>query len=129
MELIDRNKLIKQLNLLEKFNNEDVPKWVWDIIKSAQVLEKRPDNEWISCKDVLPDYGAEVWVTIQGLDFIIPEEGESLEDAFKRINQIRWVDQAFLSEDGWNTLEGYPLIVRPIAWMMIEKPAPYKEEK
>lgn len=39
MELIDRNKLIKQLNLLEKFNNEDVPQWVWGVINSQPTIQ------------------------------------------------------------------------------------------
>lgn len=39
MKLIDSDKLTDQLNILEKFNNEDVPKWVWGVINSQPIIQ------------------------------------------------------------------------------------------
>lgn len=54
MKTIDAEKLNKQLNLLEKFNNKDVPKWVRNIIDSMPEVITRckdcihfHDGEWM----------------------------------------------------------------------------------
>lgn len=87
------------------------------------------EQQWIPCSEQLPEDGATVWVTIKGYDVIRCEDGETLEQAIERINKIRWVTQGYWSEDehGWNDPSyGFPLIVKPIAWMPIDTPEPYK---
>lgn len=31
--MIDKEKLLALLHILEPFNNGDIPKWAWDVIK------------------------------------------------------------------------------------------------
>jgi len=86
-------------------------------------------NKWIPVTEQLPEDGIPVWVTIKGRDLIVPKEGETLEEAADRIMQERWVTTAYWCEEenGWNNpMFGCPLIVRPIAWMPIEKPEPWE---
>lgn len=103
------------------------------------VLEELPSAQpertadcWIPVSDGLPENGEEVWVTIKGYDVITVEDGETIEQAIERINKIRWVTRAYWSEEenGWNDPTfGCPLVVRPIAWMPMQLPEPYKEEQ
>ena len=86
-------------------------------------------QRWIPCSERLPDDGVEVWVTIKGHDVIRCEEGETLEQAIDRINKIRWVTRGYWSDEehAWNDPSfGCPLMVKPIAWMPIYEPEPYK---
>lgn len=84
--------------------------------------------EWIKCSDRLPEEGKEVWVTIQGSDCICVEEGETLAEAFERVSKHRWLWSGFVTDEGWCSSDGYPMMVAPIAWMPIEKPELYKGE-
>lgn len=82
--------------------------------------------KWIPCSERLPEEGKEVLITIRGSDLIIQKDGETLEEAILRTwNEVLYVSTGFIGEDGWYTSEGYPAIVRPIAWMQF--PPPYKE--
>lgn len=84
--------------------------------------------EWIKCSERLPERDELVWVTIQGSDCIRVEEGETLEDAIERVGKMRWLWQGFVRSDGWYSPDEYPMIVRPIAWMPIERPEVYEGE-
>lgn len=89
-------------------------------------------NQWISCKERLPEDAREVWVTVQGHDVIIPNPGESIQDAVARISRQRWVTKAYWceGENGWNDPSfGVPLMVQPIAWMDIDRPEPWQGEE
>lgn len=86
------------------------------------------EPQWIPCSEQMPVEEVAVWVTIAGHDVIIRKEGETIEDAIDRISKTRWVTQEFLAEDGWYGADGYPMVVRPIAWMPLEKPKAYGEE-
>lgn len=96
------------------------------------VLEDVPSvqpQRWIPVSEALPNDGVEVWVTIKGHDVIWREEGETLEQAIDRINKIRWVTRGYWSdkEHAWNDpLFGCPLMVKPIAWMPMEVPEPWR---
>lgn len=88
-------------------------------------------NQWISCKERLPEDAREVWVTIQGHDVIIPNPGESIQDAVARISRQRWVTRAYWceGENGWDDAYfGVPLMVQPIAWKDIDRPEPWEGE-
>ena len=76
----------------------------------------------------MPVEGVAVWVTIAGHDLIIRKDGETIEDAIDRISKTRWVTQGFFGSDGWYGVDGYPMMVRPIAWMPLEKPKAYEGE-
>lgn len=92
--------------------------------------QRTETHEWIPVSEALPEDGVTVWVTIRGHDVITCEEGETLEQAIARISRIRWVTQGYWSEEehGWNDPSfGCPLMVKPIAWMPMEVPEPYKE--
>ena len=96
---------------------------VRDIAPSAQ-----PEQQWIPCSEQMPVEGGAVWVTIAGHDLIICKDGETIEDAIDRISKTRWVTQGFFGSDGWYGADGYPMMVRPIAWMPLEKPKAYEGE-
>ena len=120
----------------EYFKNENVIQSIKEI-PSAQTESKREwymkgyrdAQRWIPVTERLPEDGVTVWVTIKGHDVIKCEEGETLEQAIARISKIRWVTQGYWSEEehGWNDPSfGCPLMVKPIAWMPIETPEPWK---
>jgi len=94
------------------------------------VIEALPpaEQDWIPCSKQMPVEGVAVWVTIAGHDLIIRKDGETIEDAIDRISKTRWVTQGFFGSDGWYGVDGYPMMVRPIAWMPLEKPKAYEGE-
>lgn len=102
------------------------------LIKAIDVIKELPSvqpetRRWIPCSERLPEPYAHVILTIRGTDMIKVEEGETLEEALKRNNQQYWVTIGYLADDGWNGGDGFPLIVKPIAWM--EFPEPWKGEE
>ena len=91
--------------------------------------ERTETHDWTPVSEALPKDGVTVWVTVKGHDVIRCEDGETLERAIDRMSKIRWVTQGYWSEEehGWNDPSyGCPLIVKPIAWMPIDTPEPYK---
>lgn len=84
---------------------------------------------WIKCSERMPEKHEQVWLTIRGHDYMIPLEGETLEQTQERINKSRWVTQGFLSSDGWCRIDGFPFVVTPIAWMPVNYPEPYGGEE
>ena len=82
---------------------------------------------WITCDKQMPENGVVVWVTIAGSDIIILNAGETFEDCIERQHrQIRRVQLGFHDEEGWCDTDGWPMIVRPIAWMPYNSPEPYR---
>ena len=79
--------------------------------------------EWILCDDRLPEEGQMVLTTIRGHDVIIPQDGETIEQAIERIwDEVCYVSVGFIGSDGWYGADGFPQIVHPIAWMPLPKP-------
>ena len=79
--------------------------------------------KWILCDERLPEEGQMVLTTIRGHDVIIPQEGETLEEAIERIwNDVCYVSIGFIGSDGWYGADGFPEVVHPIAWMPLPKP-------
>ena len=140
-DLIDRQEAIEHCKkrLLESaYNNVQV---VCDVSYTMQeIADNRIENwlkelpsvqpetrRWIPFSERLPEPYAHVILTIRGTDMIKVEEGETLEEALKRNNQQYWVTIGYLADDGWNGGDGFPLIVKPIAWT--EFPEPWKGEE
>lgn len=74
--------------------------------------------DWILCKERLPEINVAVLVTIAGSDILVPQAGETLEACSRRLwEEVRYVEIAYLGEDGWNGNDGFPLVVGPLAWM------------
>lgn len=90
-------------------------------------------SEWILCKDKLPEDGVMVWVTIAGSDIVCPMEGETLAECLNRQHkEIRRVELGFYSEKwddvkDWYSYDGFPMIVKPIAWKPFHKPEAYND--
>lgn len=97
-------------------------------IQTELTLLPTAEPQWIPCSIRMPEKEVTVWLTIAGHDVIICKDGETLEDAIDRISKTRWVTQGFLAEDGWYGVDGYPMLVRPIAWMPLKKPKAYEGE-
>lgn len=98
------------------------------MVESLEVLTGMPNAErWIPCAERLPEEGRMVIVTIRGHDVIRCEDDETLEEAIDRVMQMLRVSVGFLYEDGWNGADGYPMMVRPVAWMPL--PEPWKGEE
>lgn len=84
--------------------------------------------EWILCDERLPEEGQMVLTTIRGHDVIIPQEGETIDEAIDRIwNDVCYVSIGFIGSDGWYGADGFPEVVHPIAWMPL--PKPYKADR
>lgn len=119
-DLIDRQAAIDAfMTSTSDGDKADWCEWVLKQLPSAQ--------QWIPCEERLPEPYAHVILTIRGTDMIKVEEGETLEQALERSMQHYWVTDGYLADDGWNDGDGFPLIVKPIAWM--EFPEPWKGEE
>ena len=73
------------------------------------VPSAKPEQQWIPVSEALPKDGVTVWVTIRWHDVI-------------------WVWQGFYCETNksWCSVDGFPMMVQPVAWMPMEVPEPYK---
>ena len=117
-DLIERAEAIKALYKYS-FVSKDVIEREIKAIPSAD----RPQGEWMLCDERLPDEGHMVLTTIRGHDVIIPQEGETIEEAIERIwNDVCYVSIGFVGSDGWYGADGFPQMVHPIAWMPLPKP-------
>lgn len=127
-DLIDRAKAIKAIEDMQDCYNGFSS--TFDKAHIIEVVEEVPTAEpqWIPCSKQMPVEEVAVWVTIAGHDLIIRKDGETIEDAIDRISKTRWVTQGFFGSDGWYGADGYPMMVRPIAWMPLEKPKAYEGE-
>lgn len=103
-------------------------------MKIPDLPEKKPARfgEWTLCKDQMPPLGVDVIVAIWGSDLIICKEGETVEDAVKRVdNEVRYTTIAQYVRDrdldgnewmDWFGADGFPMIVKPVAWMPMPEP-------
>lgn len=80
---------------------------------------------WIPCSERLPEKHQMVITTIIGTDVIRMSPGETFEDALARVRNHVRVSVGYLGDDGWYGADGFPQIVKPIAWMPM--PEPYRE--
>ena len=88
-----------------------------------------PDEPtWIPCSERLPDQGERVIVAIFGSDMIMPNEGETLQDAIERSRKEGYITVGFIGSDGWYGADWFPLMVHPSYWMpKPDLPEPPKE--
>lgn len=74
-------------------------------------------NRWISVEDALPEQGERVIVAIFGSDMIMPDDGETLQDAIERSRKEGYITVGFIGSDGWYGADWFPLMVHPSYWM------------
>ena len=101
------------------------------MIVAIDVLEKSDKYKWHDLReDVndLPPFNEVVLVYIVGSDIIYTLEGETIADAIERtMNSCKRTSVGFYDEDeGWIGIEGYPMIIKPTAWKLVE---PFEEEE
>ena len=85
-------------------------------------------SEWIPVTDRMPEKETLVIVAVYENDIIIPENGETVEDAIRRIRtEIVRTTMGFVGSDGWYDCDGYPMVIAPSYWMPL--PEPPKEQK
>lgn len=119
-DLIRRQDAIDYFNVVSS-DGDFVSKCV-DYLK-----EVKPAQRWIPCSERTPEEYEEVWVTIRGSDMIVCKDGETLAEAAERVwkENIR-VSIGFYGSDGWYSIDGYPSMVSPVAWMPMNEPEPYE---
>ena len=83
---------------------------------AARLLKTR---HWISVKDQLPEKYERVIVLVYGHDVIYRLDGETQEDAIKRVSNMKRTGLAYICEEGWIDADGYPMIVKPSFWMRL----------
>lgn len=123
-DLIDRQAAKNEIARFAGYLDDDM------ILRLQIAVDKLPpfqlEQKWIPVTERLPEDGAIVFVTIYGHDCIRVRDRETLTDAFERIRQqVRYTSFGFHMPDGWNNIDGFPMIVEPVAWMPL--PEPYKE--
>ena len=84
--------------------------------------------EWVRVEDRPPALGELVLVTIHGSDVIQVQPGETLAEAVERTQrEFRRVTIGFLDgEEGWTGVDGWPMVVKPVAWAPL--PEPWEED-
>lgn len=91
-------------------------------------IEVKAKDRWISCNERLPEQGERVIVAIFGSDMIMPNEGETLQDAIERSRKEGYITVGFIGSDGWYGADWFPLMVHPSYWMpKPDLPEPPKE--
>ncbi len=85
-------------------------------------------RRWIPCSERLPEQDTMVIVCYFGCDMIMPMQGETVTEAMARQNKVPTVTMGFLSEEGWNGADFFPLMVQPTFWMPLPDPPERSEE-
>lgn len=100
------------------------------LIEEWNTREYPAVNRWISVEDALPELDTMVIVCYYGSDFIMPMRGETVTEAIARQNKVPTVTMGFLSEEGWNGADMFPMMVQPTFWMNLpDAPLPEPPEK
>lgn len=85
-------------------------------------LDYRP--LWVDVELRPPALGEMVLVTIHGSDIMRLRPGETLAEAVERTQkELRRVTIGFLDgEEGWTGADGWPMVVKPVAWAPLPEP-------
>lgn len=124
-DLIDRDELLKDMGLTDavKYGNKNAEQQyrsysTWMSYEIADDIRDAPAvNRWIPCSERLPEPGERVIVAIFGSDMIMPNEGETLQDAIERSRKEGYITVGFIGSDGWYGADWFPLMVHPSYWM------------
>lgn len=84
--------------------------------------------KWIPCSERLPEQDTMVIVCYFGSDVIMPMQGETVTEAMARQNKVPTVTMGFLSDEGWNGADFFPMMVQPAFWMPLPDPPERSEE-
>ena len=126
-DLIDRDAIIKQIAETQ----DKVSSGIEDVTfyRAIKIIRNAPAvNRWIPCSERLPEQGERVIVAIFGSDMIMPNEGETLQDAIERSRKEGYITVGFIGSDGWYGADWFPLMVHPSYWMpKPDLPEPPKE--
>lgn len=97
--------------------------------RAISLISEMPSaSMWIPCSERLPEQGERVIVAIFGSDMIMPNEGETLQDAIERSRKEGYITVGFIGSDGWYGADWFPLMVHPSYWMTKpDLPEPPKE--
>ena len=120
MRLIDADAFTEQYGnyYAEEGPEEEFIGTVGELIAKQPTLEPEVRHgRWISCNEHLPEQGERVIVAIFGSDMIIPNEGETLQDAIERSRKEGYITVGFIGSDGWYGEDWFPLMVQPSYWM------------
>lgn len=98
-------------------------------LKEIDMSDYIDKQQWTPCSERMPEIHEACWLTIKGHDVIVCDDGETIEQAIERTGKMRWVTSGFLGSDGWYGVDGYPMAVRPIAWMPMVHPDVYEGEE
>lgn len=85
---------------------------------AVRLLKQR----WIDVKDQLPEKFERVVVLVYGHDVIVPMNGETMEDAIRRVSNMKRTTLAYYCAEGWIDGDGYPMITKPSFWMRLPDP-------
>lgn len=80
-------------------------------------IEVKAKDRWIPVSECLPEQNERVIVAIFGSDMIIPNKGETLQDAIARSRKEGYITVGFIGSDGWYGADWFPLMVHPSYWM------------
>ncbi len=83
---------------------------------------------WVRVEDRPPALGEMVLVTIHGHDIMRLRPGETLAEALERTRrEFRRVTIGMLDGEGeWTGADGWPMVVKPVAWAPL--PEPWEED-
>lgn len=113
-ELIDRDALEQ---FYESGTDPTDPYADMSFIRVEHIENAPAVNRWIPCSERLPEKGERVIVAIFGSDMIMPNDGETLQDAIERSRKEGYITVGFIGSDGWYGADWFPLMVQPSYWM------------
>lgn len=131
-DLIDRDALMEKICAGCPQNDcvPDATDTVYGCMLADTIQDAPAVNRWISVEDALPELDTMVIVCYYGSDCIFPMQGETVTEAIARQNKVPTVTVGFLSEEGWNGADMFPMMIRPTFWMNLpDAPLPEPPEK
>lgn len=86
-----------------------------DAVEDAPVAD-----QWTACIDALPEHYTAVLMMKCGSGIVIPQEGESVEDALMRLqDDLISLSIGYIGSNGWYDEYGRPMPTAPTYWMPV----------